>query len=102
MVDATGHKRYVFLCMKSDKQLYLIKEQLLSALAQHGMLTMLFDNLPGITFFVKSLDSILLSGSRSFYERLGYINEEQMLGKIRYLIYAIGKYCPIMDRSIFK
>ena len=81
MVDAKGHKRYVFLCMKSDKQLYLIKEQLLSALAQHGMLTMLFDNLPGITFFVKSLDSILLSGSRSFYERLGYINEEQMLGK---------------------
>ena len=67
--------------MKSDTSLLALKSQVLSALTQHGMLTMLFDNLPGITFFVKSPDSILLSGSRSFYERLGYINEEQMLGK---------------------
>lgn len=67
--------------MKSDTTLSNLKAKVLAAIAQQGMLTQLFDNLPGITFFVKGLDSVLLAGSRSFYERLGYFNENQILGK---------------------
>jgi PAS domain-containing protein len=89
MIDSIELRCYVFFYMKSDTSLLTLKEQVLSALTQHSMLTMLFDNLPGITFFVKSLDSILLSGSRSFYERLGYTKEEQMLGKTDFDFFPI-------------
>lgn len=88
-MDKTELTRYVFFYMKSDTSILTLKEQVLSALTQHSMLTMLFDNLPGITFFVKSLDSILLAGSRSFYERLGYTKEEQMLGKTDFDFFPI-------------
>lgn len=88
-MDMRNDSRYDYLYMKSDTSLIDLKDKVLAALAQHGMLTQLFDNLPGITFFVKSLDSILLAGSRSFYERLGYFNEEQMLGKTDFDFFPI-------------
>ena len=73
--------RYVFLYMKSDTSLEAQKSQLLTSIGNQHALTKLFDQLPDTTFFLKNTDSILVAGSRTFYERLGFSSEQQLLGK---------------------
>ena len=67
--------------MKSDIALESQKSQLLTCIGNQHALTQLFDQLPDTTFFVKNMDSMLVAGSRTFYERLGFSNEQQLLGK---------------------
>lgn len=67
--------------MKSDNEFNDLRIQVLSALATRGVLIQLFDNLPGISFFVKSFDLFFLAANRSFHERLGYFKEDQILGR---------------------
>ncbi|MFM2171676.1 MAG: hypothetical protein RI957_1905 [Verrucomicrobiota bacterium] len=67
--------------MKSDIFLQNQKTRLLASVGQKNALIQLFDELSDTTFFVKNSDSVLLAGSRSFYERLGFYEENEMIGK---------------------
>ena len=67
--------------MKSDIFLSKQKARVLASLGSGNALIQLFDQLPDTTFFVKNTDSILLAGSRTFYERLGFHEEVDMIGK---------------------
>ena len=57
------------------------KARVFASLGSENALLQLFDQLPDTTFFVKNTDSILLAGSRTFYERLGFHQESDMVGK---------------------
>jgi len=67
--------------MKSDISLPSQKARVFASLGSENALLQLFDQLPDTTFFVKNTDSILLAGSRTFYERLGFHQESDMVGK---------------------
>ncbi len=67
--------------MKSDILLHNQKASLLSCVGMENSLTQMFDQLHDTTFFLKNSDSVLLAGSRSFYERLGFHEESEMIGK---------------------
>ncbi|MFY7816744.1 MAG: helix-turn-helix domain-containing protein [Akkermansiaceae bacterium] len=67
--------------MKSDIFLKSQKAQLLASVGEKNVLIQLFDQLSDTTFFLKNADSVLLAGSRTFYERLGFHREDQMIGK---------------------
>ena len=67
--------------MKSDILLANQRTVLFASMGHHNALTQLFDQIPDTTFFLKNADSVLLAGSRTFYERLGFDDESEMLGK---------------------
>lgn len=67
--------------MKSDITLAKQRASLLASTGHNNAMIELFDQIPDTTFFLKNTDSVLLAGSRTFYERLGFDDERGMVGK---------------------
>lgn len=73
--------------MKSDNFLKNQKAYLLASVGAENTLIHLFDQLSDTTFFLKNAQSLLLAGSRTFYERLGFHDENEMIGKSDFALF---------------
>lgn len=59
----------------------LHRERFFRAIAPESSFHLLFEHLPGISFFAKDRDSRLVAASHSFYTRFGFSTEAEMVGK---------------------
>jgi PAS domain S-box-containing protein len=50
----------------------------------------LFDHLPGYSFFAKNAEGEVMSANQAFYERFGFTNEEEIVGKTDFDLFPVG------------
>ena len=65
--------------MPSDSQ--KLKSDFLSQISSESHFEVLFDQLPGVSFFVKNKDFRIVSANRRFWERLTCTSEEEVIGR---------------------
>ena len=65
--------------MPSDGQ--KLKSDFLSQISSESHFEVLFDQLPGVSFFVKNKDFRIVSANRRFWERLTCTSEEEVIGR---------------------
>lgn len=58
-----------------------LKSDFLRALSPDSHFEVLFDHLPGVSFFAKNLHFQIVSANRAFWERLGCHSEDEVIGK---------------------
>jgi len=60
------------------------RDRFLRQIAPGSSFHLLFDHLPGVSFFAKDRQSRLVAASHSFYTRFGFATETEMVGKSDY------------------
>ena len=58
-----------------------LKEEFLEELSPDSHFEVLFDHLPGVSFFAKNRDFKIVSANRAFWKRLGCESEADVIGK---------------------
>lgn len=58
-----------------------LKSEFLSRISSESHFEVLFDHLPGVSFFVKNREFQIVSANRRFWERLTCTSEEEVIGK---------------------
>lgn len=76
----------------------------MASMGNHGALAMLFDHLPETTFFVKNAQSVLISGNQRFYERFGFADESELMGKTDFDIFPshMAEHFQAGDREVME
>ena len=64
-----------------------LKSDFLQSISPDSHFEVLFDHLPGVSFFAKNLDFQIVSANRAFWERLGCSSEEEVIGKDDYQLF---------------
>ena len=74
----------------------------MACMGNQGALAALFDHLPETTFFVKNADSVLLAGNQRFYERFGFADESQLIGKTDFDMFPshMAEHFQTVDREV--
>ncbi len=64
----------------------------------------LFEHLPGIAFFLKDRHSVLMGANRSFLERFGFTDEEEIIGKSDFDLFPekMAEHFRADDRAVMK
>lgn len=58
-----------------------LKSDFLSRVSPKTHFEVLFDHLPGVSFFAKNRDFLIVSANRAFWERLDCVSESDLIGK---------------------
>jgi len=64
-----------------SKHTETLKSEFLSGISPTSHFEVLFDHLPGVSFFAKNRDFQIVSANRAFWERLGGNSESDVIGK---------------------
>ena len=57
------------------------RDRFIRSIAAESSYHAIFEHIAGVAFFVKDRHSRLIAGNRHFYERLGFQNERELIGK---------------------
>ena len=67
--------------MTDSNQALKLKDQFLAKIAPDSHFDILFNHIPGISFFAKNKDLELISANKRFWERLTVTSEAELIGK---------------------